>query len=227
VHAPDGLTPMEEILRGLDDLVRAGKIRYFGLSNFPAWRVSRATAIAELRGWSPVAGIQVEYSLVDRTAERELLPMAQALGLGAALWSPLGGGLLTGKYRQGATGRISDLKAVGFFEDTTRKTEIVDAVLDVAAELDVPASHVAIAWMRHQGAQAATAYVPIIGPRSVAQLDNYLCALDATLTQAQFVRLDEVSAIRLGTPHELNAWSVSPIRGGDASMIDEPAIPVA
>ncbi|MEV5478531.1 aldo/keto reductase [Streptomyces sp. NPDC059687] len=117
--------------------------------------------------------------------------------------------------------------AIDELEDTTRKTEIVDAVLDVAAELDVPASHVAIAWMRHQGAQAATAYVPIIGPRSVAQLDNYLSALDATLTQAQFVRLDEVSAIRLGTPHELNAWSVSPIRGGDASMIDEPAIPVA
>jgi aryl-alcohol dehydrogenase-like predicted oxidoreductase len=227
VHAPDGLTPMEEILRGLDDLVSAGKIRYFGLSNFPAWRVSRATAIAELRGWSPVAGIQVEYSLVDRTAERELLPMAQALGLGAALWSPLGGGLLTGKYRQGATGRISDLKAVGFFEDTAQKTAIVDAVLDVAAELGVPASHVAIAWMRQEGARAATAYVPIIGPRSVAQLDDYLDALDVTLTPAQFARLDEVSAIRLGTPHELNAWSVSPIRGGDASAIDEPAIPVA
>jgi Aldo/keto reductase family len=131
------------------------------------------------------------------------------------------------KYRQGATGRISDLKAVGFFEDTAQKTAIVDAVLDVAAELGVPASHVAIAWMRQQGARAATAYVPIIGPRSVAQLDDYLGALDVTLTPAQFARLDEVSAIRLGTPHELNAWSVGPIRGGDASVIDEPAIPVA
>jgi aryl-alcohol dehydrogenase-like predicted oxidoreductase len=104
--------------------------------------------------------------------------MAQALGLGAALWSPLGGGLLTGKYRQGATGRISELKALGFYEDSPLKTAIVDAVLDVAAELGVPASHVAIAWMRQQGAQAATAYVPIIGPRSLAQLDDYLDALD-------------------------------------------------
>jgi diketogulonate reductase-like aldo/keto reductase len=91
----------------------------------------------------------------------------------------------------------------------------------------VPASHVAIGWMRQQGAGAATAYVPIIGPRSVARLDDYLGALDVTLTPAQFARLDEVSAIRLGTPHELNAWSVGPIRGGDASVIDEPAIPVA
>jgi len=227
VHAPDALTPMEEILLGLNELVIAGKIRYFGLSNFPAWRVSRAVAIAELRGWSPVAGIQVEYSLSDRTAERELLPMAQALGLGAALWSPLGGGLLTGKYRQGATGRISELKALGFYEDSPQKTAIVDAVLNVAAELGVPASHVAIAWIRQQGAQAATAYVPIIGPRSLAQLDDYLDALDLTLTLSESAHLDQVSAIRLGTPHELNAWNMGPIRGGDARAINEPAIPVA
>jgi aryl-alcohol dehydrogenase-like predicted oxidoreductase len=164
---------------------------------------------------------------IDRIEDRVIPSEIDALSVGAALWSPLGGGLLTGKYRQGATGRITDLKAVGFFEDTAQKTAIVDAVLDVAAELGVPASHVAIAWMRQQGARAATAYVPIIGPRSVAQLDDYLGARDVTLTPAQFARLDEVSAIRLGTPHELNAWSVGPIRGGDASVIDEPAIPVA
>jgi hypothetical protein len=163
------------------------------------------------------------------TRERRLvLPRPRrTLGLGAALWSPLGGGLLTGKYRQGATDRISDLKAVGFYEDSPQKTAIVDAVLDVAAELGVPASHVAIAWMRQQGARAATAHVPIIGPRSLAQLDDYLGALDVTLTPAQCARLDEVSAIRLGTAHALNAWNVGPIRGGDASVIDEPAIPVA
>lgn len=95
-----------------------------------------------------------------------------ALGLGAALWGPLGGGLPTGKYRQGGSGRISELKAMGFFEETTQKTAIVDAVLEVTAELGAPPSHVAIAWMRQQGARAATAYVPIIGPRSVAQLDD-------------------------------------------------------
>lgn len=91
----------------------------------------------------------------------------------------------------------------------------------------MPASHVAIAWMRQRGARAAMAYVPIIGPRTVAQLDGYLDALDVTLTPAQFARLDEVSTIRIGTPHELNAWRMGPIRGGDASVIDEPAVPVA
>lgn len=104
VHFPDGLTPMEEILRGIDDLVGSGKILHAALSNFPAWRVSRAAALADLKSWAPVAGIQVEYSLVERTADRELLPMAESLGLGAALWSPLGGGLLTGKYRGSAAG---------------------------------------------------------------------------------------------------------------------------
>ena len=128
---------------------------------------------------------------------------------------------------QGATGRISELKALGFYEGRPQKTAIVDAVLNVAAELGVPASHVAIAWIRQQGAQAATAYVPIIGPRSPAQLDDYLDALDLTLTLSESAHLDQVSAIRLGTPHELNAWSAGPIRGGDASVIDEPAIPPA
>ena len=107
VHFQDGVTPIEEILRGLDDLVSSGKILHAGLSNFPAWRVSRAQTIAELRGWSPIAGIQVEYSLVERTADRELLPMAEALGLGVTLWSPLGGGLLTGKYRLTDEGRLT------------------------------------------------------------------------------------------------------------------------
>lgn len=102
-HMADGMTPMEEILRGFDDLVRAGKILYAGLSNFPAWRVARADLLADLRGWAPVAGIQIEYSLAERTADRELLPMAEALGLGVALWSPLGGGVLTGTNTVRAT----------------------------------------------------------------------------------------------------------------------------
>ncbi|MDX3582072.1 aldo/keto reductase [Streptomyces europaeiscabiei] len=103
---------MEEILRGLDDLVSSGKIHHVGLSNFPAWRVSRAVTLADVRNWAPIVGIQNEYSLVERSADRELLPMAESLGLGAALWSPLGGGLLTGKYRDSAEGRLSDLGAV-------------------------------------------------------------------------------------------------------------------
>ena len=109
-HFPDDVTPAEEIVRGLDDLIRSGKILHGGLSNFPAWRISRAATIADLRGWSPIIGVQLEYSLVERSADRELLPMAEALGLGAALWSPLGGGLLTGKYRTSDEGRLTDWK---------------------------------------------------------------------------------------------------------------------
>src|SRR5258706_7767065 len=105
-HFADGLTPIEEIVRAFDALARAGKIIYAGLSNFPAWRVARADLLAELRGWAPLAGIQIEYSLVERTADRELLPMVEALGLGAALWSPLGGGFLTGKDRASDEGRF-------------------------------------------------------------------------------------------------------------------------
>ena len=127
-HFADGMTPMEEILRAFDDLVRAGKIHYAGLSNFPAWRISRGDLLAELRGWSPLAGIQIEYSLAERTADRELLPMAEALGLGAALWSPLGGGFLTGKYRQSDAGRINSVLArLVHTEKTARESAILDA----------------------------------------------------------------------------------------------------
>jgi aryl-alcohol dehydrogenase-like predicted oxidoreductase len=104
-HVSDGVTPAEEIVRGFDDLARAGKILYAGLSDFPAWRVARAATIAELRGVTPIAGLQVEHSLVERTTEQDLLPAGRALGLGIVAWSPLGGGVLTGKYRQGETGR--------------------------------------------------------------------------------------------------------------------------
>ena len=98
-HVSDGVTPLEEVVRGFDDLVRAGKILYAGLSNFPAWRVARAATIAELRGAVPIAGIQVEHSLVQRATEQDLIPASQALGLGVVAYSPLGGGVLTGKYR--------------------------------------------------------------------------------------------------------------------------------
>ena len=110
VHFPDFVTPLEEIVRGLDDLARSGKILYAGLSNFPAWMTARAATVAELRGAIPIAAVQFEYSLVERSGDRENFPMAESLGLGAALWSPLGGGLLTGKYRTGSDGRLTGWK---------------------------------------------------------------------------------------------------------------------
>ncbi|MFE2738243.1 aldo/keto reductase [Streptomyces sp. NPDC059349] len=223
VHFPDQLTPMEEILRGLDDLVSSGKIHHAALSNFPAWRVSRAVTLADLKNWAPIVGIQNEYSLVERSADRELLPMAESLGLGAALWSPLGGGLLTGKYRRSTEGRLTDLGAVIHTESTDQKTAVVDAVLAIAEETGVTPAQVAVAWVRERAARSATSLVPIIGPRSLTQLDSYLGALDVQLTPQQFARLTDVSAVPLGAPHEAIAASLSGIQGGESSRVIAPA----
>jgi aryl-alcohol dehydrogenase-like predicted oxidoreductase len=227
VHFPDNLTPTEEIVRAFDDLVSAGKILHGGLSNFPAWRVSRAAALAELRGWSPMIGVQLEYSLVERAADRELLPMAEGLGLGAALWSPLGGGLLTGKYRRGAAGRLTDLGRAVHTEDTGRKTAVLDAVLAIAEETGATPAQIAMAWLRERAARAATPFVPIIGPRDLAQLEEYLGALDVRLSEAQFGRLCEVSAVPLGMPYELIAAHQDMVLGGDAGRVIPPGTPNA
>jgi aryl-alcohol dehydrogenase-like predicted oxidoreductase len=226
-HFPDEITPIEEIARAFEDLVRSGKILHWGLSNFAAWRVSRAATLADLRGWAPTAGIQLEYSLVERTADRELLPMAEALGLGAALWSPLGGGLLTGKYRESDAGRLTDWQRLVHTETTAQKTAVVDAVLAIAAEIGTAPAKVAVAWMRERAARAATTFVTIIGPRSARQLDDYLGALDVELTDEQFTRLTEVSAGPLGMPHELVAAQQDVILGGDATRFIRPATPVS
>ncbi|MGY2400784.1 aldo/keto reductase [Pseudomonas sp. SDO5271_S396] len=201
-HMSDNVTPMEEILRGLDDLVRAGKIHYAGLSNFPAWRIARADLLAEIRGFAPIIGIQVEYSLVERSADRELLPMAEALGLGATLWSPLGGGFLTGKYRESqGDDRASKLGILVHAEKSARETAVLDALLAVASELDATPTHVAIAWLREKARRSTTALIPILGSRTRAQLDATLSALTVQLSAEQVTRLDTASAIPLGVPH--------------------------
>ncbi|WP_149179207.1 aldo/keto reductase [Streptomyces sp. TRM49041] len=227
-HLPDGVTPVEEILEALDDLVHSGKILYAGLSNFPAWRTSRAVTTAELRGLTRLVGVQFEYSLAERGADRELLPMAEGLGLGTALWSPLGGGLLTGKYRQSRRGRLSDWDGLAIrVEDSEQRTEILDTLLAVAEETGVSAARVAIAWLRARAARSATAMVPVIGPRTVDQLDDYLAALELTLDDEQVARLDKASAIRLGQPYELIAGHRDAALGGVADRFVHPATPVA
>ncbi|WP_076505814.1 aldo/keto reductase [Pseudacidovorax sp. RU35E] len=191
VHHPDGVTPSEEIVRGLDDLARAGKIVYAGLSNFPAWRVGRAVTLAELTGAVPIAAVQFEYSLVHRAPEVDLLPAAQALGLAAVTWSPLGGGMLTGKYRQGERGRAEALGGKVFqAENSAERTAVLDAVLDVAAELHATPDQVAIAWLLGRDVQ------PLLGPRTLAQLQSNLGALQITLSAEQRGRLDAASAPR-------------------------------
>ena len=220
-HMSDGQTPIEEIVHGFDDLVRAGKILHPGFSNFPAWRIANASLLADLRGLAPVAGIQVEYSLVERSAERELLPMAEALGLGVTFWSPLGGGLLTGKYRTelNEASRLKTWGRVVHSEKGIRETAILDAVEAVAKETGAKNLHVALAWVRQKGETLATSAVTILGPRTVAQLDDNLAATQFTLTAAQLMQLDEASAIDLGSPHEVIRNSAPGIFGAGTGLV--------
>jgi aryl-alcohol dehydrogenase-like predicted oxidoreductase len=199
----------------------------FGAERAEAKAIFDASATADLRGWAPVAGIQIEYSLVERTGERELLPMADALGLGVAQWSPLGGGLLTGKYRTSSDGRLTDWQRLVHTEDSAQKSSVVDEVLAVAAETGASPSQVSVAWLRERGRRAPTTYIPIIGPRNVGQLRDYLDALDGTLTGEQYGRLDKVSAVSLGVPGELSAAQRDTVLGGESSRFETPAVPVA
>ncbi|GHH30805.1 aldo/keto reductase [Lentzea cavernae] len=222
-HFPDGVTPMAEILAGFEDLVRAGKIRYGGLSNFPAWRVAGAAVSSELRGSPPLVGVQTEYSLAERSAERELLPMAAAHGLGVVLYSPLAGGLLTGKYRRGEQGRLSARGTEG----DAQRSAVLDAVLAVAEQAGTGPVQVALAWLRHRAARAGTSMIPIVGPRTPAHLQSYLDALSVELGEEHHRLLDEVSAIRLGTPHDDVAAALAHGADGDRSLLDLPPVPVA
>jgi aryl-alcohol dehydrogenase-like predicted oxidoreductase len=178
VHAWDQRTPVEETLRALDDVVRAGKVLAVGVSNTPAWVVSRAVAIAELRGWSAYCGLQVEYSLARRTAEREMLPMARALGLAVTAWAPLARGVLAGKNA------------------SPRDEAAARAVKEVAAATGSSPARVALAWLRHRDA------VPVVGATKVEQMQDCLGAVDVTLEHAHLEQLDSATKVELGYPHE-------------------------
>lgn len=205
LHIWDGIAPVEEVLRAMDDLVRAGKVLYVGMSDIPAWQVSRMQAIAELRGWVPLIALEIPYNLVERTVERDLIPMAETMGLGVICWSPLAGGVLTGKYNRsdlgpGLGGEASSRKQVaagnGFL--TSRALDVAETVKNIAAELGTTPSRVALAWTLLNPAVTA----PIVGARSLTQLEDNLGALDVSLAPAQQAGLDEISAIELGFPHD-------------------------
>lgn len=202
LHVWDRLTPLEEVMRAFDDLVRQGKILYAGVSDMAAWTVARANTLAELRGWTPFVGLQIEYSLIERTVERELIPMAEALGLGVTAWSPLSSGVLTGKY-SGETvdpnARMNSPMMKGFGGAASGRTRAVVAeVKAVAGEVGRSSAQVALAWLR----QRPTPVIPIVGARRLDQfLDNLAC-LDLTLTPEQVGRLDAVSHVELGFPHD-------------------------
>jgi aryl-alcohol dehydrogenase-like predicted oxidoreductase len=181
VHIWDAFTPVEEVVRALDDVVRAGKVLYVGISDAPAWIVAQALTLADLGGWSRFAGLQLPYSLVEGSVERELLPMAQALELTVTAWSPLGGGLLTGRYGSDRQ-RPDDTRVAALSQSslTDRNLAIADAVNAVAAERGASPAQVAIAWVRAQ--QARAVIVPMLGARRRAPLEDTLGALELELT---------------------------------------------
>ena len=204
VHIWDQITPVEEVMRGLDDLVREGKVLYVGISDAPAWWIAQANTLAHLRGWSPFIGLQIEYSLIERTVERELIPMANALNLGLTAWSPLSNGVLTGKYHghgSSEPGRMSSDMLKGFMPEQQRTDRVVAAVKTVSDEIGRSMAQVALAWLRYR----AVPVIPIIGARKLSQLQDNLASFDLTLPADQLKTLDEASRIELGFPHELYA----------------------
>ena len=218
LHIWDSLTPMEEVMRAFDDLVRMGKVLYIGISDSPAWIVSQANTLATLRGWTPFIGLQIEYSLKERTPERELLPMAKALNIGVTAWSPLGGGVLTGKYNQPnpVDGRLSMTDQP--FQILDRDLKIAETVLEIAREIGKSPAQVALNWLRNR----PNPIIPIIGARRLSQLQDNLACVDFNLTGEQLQRLDNISAISLGFPHELLASQFvrDILLGGVAAQLD-------
>ena len=208
LHVWDQITPVEEVMRAFDDLVRSGKVLYVGISDAPAWVVAKSNTLADLRGWTRYVGLQIEYSLLERTVERELVPMAKDQQMTVLAWSPLRNGLLTGKYlpenaeeSKAAGARMhSDMaKAFGLEVGATHAT--VREIVAVGKELGVSAAQVALAWLRYRPVPV----IPIIGARKLAQIEDNIRSLEVTLSPEHLQRLDQASAVSLGFPHEFLA----------------------
>ncbi|HEV2326376.1 MAG TPA: aldo/keto reductase [Terracidiphilus sp.] len=211
MHIWDGMTPVEEVMRAFDDLVRQGKVLYIGVSDAPAWWVAQANTLAGLRGWSRFVGLQIEYSLLERTVERELIPMAKAFGLSVVAWSPLKGGILSGKYQPatesgngalkaegGENARFSSPMMEGFRPQRERQDQAVAALRKVSSQTGRSPAQVALAWLRYREVPV----IPIIGARKMAQFEDNLASLTLELTPAQISELDRATAVELGFPHE-------------------------
>ena len=223
VHIWDFMTPVDEVMRALDDAVTAGKILYIGISDTPAWVIAQANTLAELRGWSEFVGLQVQYSLLERAVERELLPMASDMDIGVTAWSPLGMGLLTGKYRDQfsrsssadpGVGRLALPAMSGHPLNSGRNFSLARKITGLAEEFGLKPAHVALSWLRNKGA------IPIIGARQGTQLVENLECVNLTLSPEQVRRLDEASGIELGFPHDLLQSAQKIIHGSSASMIE-------
>lgn len=199
VHAQDKITSLEEMMRGFDDLVRSGKVLHIGISDTPAWIISKADTLAQLWGWTSISAIQVEYSLAERNAEQDLLPMAAALNIAVAARSPLAGGLLTGKYTRGKQPDINrQMDKTPPHERSERSLAIAREVDTIADELARPSCQVALNWLLRRGSA-----IPILGVRTADQLNEHLGCLEFRLSQSQMDRLEKISAIDKGYPHNV------------------------
>ena len=215
LHAWDFMTPVEEVMRSLDDLVSAGKVLYLGISDTPAWIVSQANTLAGLRGWSRFVALQIEYSLIQRTPERDLLPMARALDLAVTPWAVLGGGLLTGKYTGDSKkdAKIDSKRNKAMDKRLSERNFRIAGVLnETASRIGRKPSQVAINWARQQPG----VIIPILGARTAGQLKESLECLEFELDREALEKLDEVSRVELGFPHEfLSSEGIQKVRFGD------------
>ena len=204
LHAWDYLTPVEEVVRALDDLVRQGKILYVGISDTPAWIVSQANTIANLQGWTPFIGLQIEYSLIERSPERELLPMAKSMGMTVTPWGPLGGGVLTGKYLKNSSEikRYSEEERAESSRFNEKSTEIAKTVQRIASEINKSPAQIALNWIRQQ--QHRGNFIPILGARTEQQIKDNLGCLDFELSKEYLTELEDISKIPLGFPLEFS-----------------------
>jgi aryl-alcohol dehydrogenase-like predicted oxidoreductase len=197
LHAWDFTTPVEEVMRAFDDMVRQGKVMYIGISDTPAWIVSQANTLAQAHGWTQFIALQIEYSLIERTPERDLLPMANAFDLAVTPWSPLAGGVLSGKYTQNGSGKSTSRGQ----EIPDRSFQIAQTVGEIAQEMGCSSAQIALAWILAQSPQM----IPILGASKLEQLQDNLKCLEVTLSPEHLQRLDRASQIERGFPHEFLA----------------------
>ncbi len=211
MHFWDHLTPIDETMRAIDDLVRQGKVRYFGISDTPAWKCAQAQYEAIFKNWTPAVALQIEYSLAERTVENELMPMAREMGMGVTPWSPLKGGVLTGKYTRANLDSIDPKRGAWVTNNLTeRNLDIVEALVAVAKEMGRTPAEVALAWVQARPGVSSS----IIGARTMEQLEQNLKALEISIPAELVARLDEASAVQPTFPQSFLPYVVNNIHGG-------------